>query len=113
MNSIATRTLSPAEKRTAKRLKLLGATIAGVGTITTVSVQNVWSWALIERTDGSEAHVFVADLDRDMLTYPEGQQEYVEMTRRVGYGLWEEVFQLKTVEFSDLTHVSADELAAA
>ena len=112
MSIIATPTLSPAEKRTAKRLRLLGAAVAGVGTITTVSVQNQWSWALIEDSAGREKHCFICDLRRDQITYPAEQQEYLQMTRRVGYGLFESVFQLKTVAFSDLTHISDEELDA-
>lgn len=96
-----------------KQTKLLGATVKGVGLITTVSVQRQWCWALIERADGTESHVFLADLKRDMLTFPAEPLEYVQMTRRVGYGLWEDVYQLKTVEFSDLTHVDETERAAA
>ncbi len=94
-----------------KQVKLLGAVVKGVGLITTVSVANVWRWALIERPDGTESHVFLADLKKDQVAFPAEQQEYVQMTRRVGYGLFADVFQLKTVEFSDLTHV--DELERA
>jgi hypothetical protein len=83
---IAEKALTQAEQAP-KQCKLLGATVKGVGLITTVSVANVWRWALIERADGTETHVFVADLKRDMLTFPAEPLEYVEMTRRVGYGL--------------------------
>jgi hypothetical protein len=95
-----------------KQVKLLGAVVKGVGVITTVSVANVWRWALIERPDGTESHVFLVDLKKDQVTIPAEPLEYVQMTRRVGYGLWEDVFQLKTIEFSDLTHVDETEMAA-
>jgi hypothetical protein len=72
-----------------KQVKLLGAVVKGVGTITTVSVANVWRWALIERSDGTESHVFLADLKKDQVTLPAEQREYVQMTRRVGYGLYQ------------------------
>lgn len=108
LNEVKPEVVVPAPRQT----KLLGATLKGVGLITTVSVQRTWCWALVERADGTESHVFVADLKRDQLTFPAEPQEYVEMTRRVGYGLFEDVYQLKTVEFSDLTHVDAQERAA-
>ncbi len=108
LNEVKTQVVVPAPKQT----KLLGATVKGVGLITTVGVQNVWRWALIERPDGSETHVFLADLRKDNVTFPSEPQEYVQMTRRVGYGLFEDVYQLKSIEFSDLTHVDTEERAA-
>lgn len=110
---LAPQTLTQAEPQAPKQTKLLGATVKGVGTITTVGVQNVWRWALIEDSSGREHHVFLCDLKRDMLTLPAEPLEYVQMTRRVGYGLFEDVYQLRTIEVSDLTHLSADERAAA
>jgi hypothetical protein len=108
LNVVKPEVVVPAPRQT----KLLGATLEGVGLITTVSVQRTWCWALIERPDGTESHVFVADLKRDQLTFPAEPLEYVEMTRRVGYGLFEDVYQLKSVEFSDLTHADEMERAA-
>lgn len=116
MNTVAPQApsnIKPASLKPPKQTKLLGAVVKDVGLITTVSAELPWCFVLIERPDGSEAHAFVADLRKDMLTFPAEPQEYVKMTRRVGYGLFETVLQLKTVEFSDLTHVSADELEAA
>jgi len=110
---IAEKTLTPAEVKAPKQTKLLGATVAGLGTITTVSVQRQWCWALVEDTTGRETHVFVADLKRDNVTFPAAPMLYVKMMRRVGYGLWDEVYQLAWVEFSDLTHVDLTERAAA
>ncbi len=104
--------IKPASLKPPKQTKLLGATVAGVGVVTSVSVELPWCFVLIERPDGSEAHAFVADLTKDMLTFPAEPQEYVKMTRRVGYGLFETVYQLKTVVFSDLTHVDETEKAA-
>ena len=108
LNEVKTQVVVPAPKQT----KLLGATVKGVGLITTVSAELPWCFVLIERPDGSEAHAFVADLRKDMLTFPAEPQEYVKMTRRVGFGLWSDVYQLKTVVFSDLTHVDTQERAA-
>lgn len=100
LNKVKTQVVVPAPKQT----KLLGATVKGIGLITTVGVQNVWRWALIERPDGSEAHVFLADLKRDQLTFPAEPQAYREVNRRVGVGLWEDCYELELVELSDLTH---------
>ncbi len=108
---IAEKTLTQAEPAP-KQTKLLGATVIGVGLITTVGVQNVWRWALIERPDGSEAHVFLADLKRDQLVYPTEPMPYREVRRRIGVGLWEDVWELTLVELSDLTHVDVLEAAA-
>ena len=95
-----------------KQTKLLGATVKGVGVITTVGVQNIWRWALVERPDGTEAHVFVSDLTKDMLEFLAEPQAYRAVTRRIGYGLIEECWELVSVPFSDLTHVSREEAAA-
>ena len=80
---LAVTEVAPAPKQT----KLLGATVAGIATITTVSAELPWCFVLIERPDGSEAYAFVADLSKDMLTFPAEPPECVKMTRRVGYGL--------------------------
>ncbi len=95
-----------------KQTKLLGATVKGVGLITTVGVQNVWRWGLIERPDGSEAHVFLCDLKRDQVSLPVGPMPYRELRRRVGYGLWEDCYELTLVELSDLTHELPFQVAA-
>lgn len=99
-------------QQTPKQTKLLGATVKGVGLITTVGVQNRWRWGLIERSDGGEAHVFLADLKRDQLIMPTKPIPYREVRRRIGYGLWEDCYELELVELSDLTHVDALETAA-
>jgi uncharacterized protein YfeS len=83
LNVVKTEVVAP------KQVKLLGAVVKGVGVITTVSVANVWRWALIERVDGTEAHVFLADLKKDQVTFPTEQQPYREVTRRIGYGLYQ------------------------
>ncbi len=101
LNEVNPQVVVPAPKQT----KLLGATVKGIGLITTVSVQNVWRWALIERPDGSEAHVFLADLKRDMLVMPAEPMPYREVRgRRVGYGLFEDCYELELVQLPDLTH---------
>ncbi len=108
LNVVNPEVVVPAPRQT----KLLGAVVKGVGVITTVGVQNVWRWALIERPDGTEAHVFVSDLTKDMLEFPAELQAYKEVRRRIGYGLWEDTYSLESVLFSDLTHVSKEEAAA-
>lgn len=110
---IAPHALTQAEVfRIPKHVKLLGATVRNVGVITTVSAERFEPFALIERPDGTETHAFVADLGRDNVTFPAEPQPYHKMTRRLGYGLYGECYQLETVEFSDLTHVDEMERAA-
>ena len=109
---VAAPTLSRAEARPPKQIKLLGAVVKGVGTITTVSVQNVWRWALVEDATGREHHVFLCDLKRDQLALPVEPRPYREVRRRIGVGLWEDCYQLATLPFSDLTHVDPLERAA-
>lgn len=96
-----------------KQVKLLGAKVQGIGTITTVSEQNVWRWALIEDTAGREHHVFLCDLTKEMLELAPEQVPYRHVTRRIGFGLIESGWEMTTVPFSDLTHVSIEELERA
>ena len=112
---IAPQALTQAEvsPKPPKQTKLLGATVAGVGLVTTVSAELFECFALVERPDGTETHVFVADLGRDNVTFPAEPQPFVKMTRRLGYGLYGSCYQLETVKFSDLTHVDEQELRAA
>jgi hypothetical protein len=91
---IATQPLSPAEARPPKQTKLLGAVVQGVGTITTVSTVLFDCYALIEDEAGNEHHCFIKDLRRDQLTFPSEAQPYREVTRRIGYGLWDSVYSL-------------------
>jgi len=91
---IAAQTLSRAEAKPPKQTKLLGAVVEGVGTITTVSTVLFDCYALIEDEQGNEHHCFVKDLRRDQLTFPSEAQAYREVTRRVGYGLWDDVYSL-------------------
>ncbi len=110
---IAEKTLSQAEVKAPKQTKLLGATVAGVGIVTSVAVELPWFFALVTDASGHEHHVFVADLKKDNVTFPSEPQALRKVTRRVGYGLWNEMFELESVEFSDLTHVDTEERAAA
>lgn len=87
-----------------KQAKFLGATVAGVGVITTVSAEAFDCFALIEDDSGREHHCFTADLRRDQLTFPVEPQPYRETRRRIGYGLWADVLELKGRLQSDLTH---------
>lgn len=109
---LAPASLTQAEVPAPKQTKLLGATVAGVGVVTSVSAELPWCFALVERPDGSEAHVFIADLTKDNVTFPAEAQPYREVTRRIGYGLWSTMLEVTSVQFSDLTHVDTQERAA-
>ncbi len=105
--------IKPASLKPPKQTKLLGAVVKDVGLITTVSAELFDCFALVERPDGTESHVFVADLSKDNVVFPSEPQPYAKTTRRLGYGLFGDCYQLKTVEFSDLTHVDEAERNAA
>ncbi len=109
---IPEKTLSQAEVKPPKQTKLLGAAVAGVGIVTSVAVELPWCFALVTDPSGNEHHVFVADLKKDNVTFPAEPQPYRKVNRRVGFGLWNEMFELESVQFSDLTHVDTEERAA-
>lgn len=90
---IATQVLSAAES-TPKQTKLLGARVKALGTIVAVSQRLTWGYALVEDHAGKTHHVFLADLKRDMVTFPAEPQPYRAATERIGYGTWDEVYSL-------------------
>ncbi len=94
--SIAVATLSQPEAKRPKQVKLLGATVQGVGTITSVSAILFDCFALIEDETGREHHRFVKDLKKDEVTFPDEPQPYHTYNRRVGYGLFETMHNLET-----------------
>ncbi len=104
---IAEKTLSQAELKPPKQTKVLGATVKGIGLITSVSAELFDCFALIEDASGKEHHAFLADLKKDQLIYPVEQMPYREVRRRIGYGLWSDMLELELVELSDLTHDTA------
>jgi hypothetical protein len=77
-----------------KQCKLLGANVRDLGTVVAVSQRLTWGYALVEGADRVTRHVFLADLRRDMVTYPAEPQPYRAATERVGIGLWDEVYSL-------------------
>ena len=92
---IATPTLSAAEKLP-RQVKLLGATVEGLGTVVAVSQRLTWGYALAEDQTGKTHHVFLADLRRDQVTFLAEQQPYRAATERIGIGTWDEVYSLVT-----------------
>lgn len=101
--SIATQTLSQSEVKRPKQAKLLGATVQGVGTITSVSAELPWCFVLIEDQTGREHHRFVADLRKDEVMFPAEPQPFHTYNRRIGYGLWNEMICLESpIQATDL-----------
>ena len=92
---IAAPTLSAAEKYP-RQVKLLGATVDGLGTVVAVSQRLTWGYALVEDQAGKTHHRFLSDLRRDQVTFPAEQQPYRAATERIGIGTWDEVFSLVT-----------------
>jgi hypothetical protein len=90
---IARQTLSPAESAP-KQCKLLGATVKGLGVITSVSSQLFDCFVFIEDAQGKEHHAFVRDLCKAELVLPARPHAYTTTTRRISYGLWEEMHDL-------------------
>jgi hypothetical protein len=91
---IATPTLSAAEHP--RQVKLLGATVTGLGTVVVVSQRLTWGYALVEDQAGKTHHRFLSDLRRDQVTFPAEQQPYRAATERIGIGTWDEVYSLVT-----------------
>ena len=87
LNVVNPEVVIPAPKQT----KLLGARVAGVGIVTSVSAELPWCFALVSDAEGHEHHVFIADLKKDNVTFPAEPQAYREVKRRGGYGLIETV----------------------
>lgn len=77
-----------------KSTKLLCATVEGLGVVTAVSVGVTWPYALIEDEHGVRHHCYLANLNKDAVTYPVVPQSYVTQNERIGYGVWEEVYGL-------------------
>ena len=104
--------VSDARQLPPKQTKILGATLKGVGLITSVSAELPDCFALVEDPSGMEHHVFLSDLKKVNLIYPAEPMPYREVKRRIGYGLWADMLELTLVEYSDLTHVDHLEAAA-
>ncbi len=89
-------------QHTPKQAKLLGATVKGLGVVTTVSSILFSCYALIEDEAGREHHRYLADLKRDEVELPAVPQPYRTLTRRVGIGTWDEVLELEPVLVNSL-----------
>lgn len=91
---VATKTLSQAEARP-KQVKLLGATVRGLGLVVAVEANlHPDSYALVEGADRVSRRVFLRDLKCSEVVFPEEPQPYVTRTERVNYGVWDEVHSL-------------------
>ena len=90
-------TLSDKDLTAPKQTKLLGATVRGLGVVTTVSSTLFSGYALIEDDAGREHHRFLKDLKRDEVEFPGELQPYRTITRRIGIGTWDEVYSLEPV----------------
>lgn len=77
-----------------KQVKLLGATVEGLGVVTAVSSTLFSCYALIEDASGREHHRFLVDLKRSEVEFPSEVQPYETITRRTGIGTWDEVYSL-------------------
>ena len=85
-----------------KQAKLLGATVKGLGVVTTVSSTLFSCYALIEDDAGREHHRYLADLKREEVELPAEAQPYRTLTRRVGIGTWDEVLEIEPVLVNSL-----------
>jgi hypothetical protein len=100
---VAAKPLSQPEEKRPKQAKLLGATVQGVGTITSVSAILFDCFVLIEDETGREHHRFVKDLKKDEVTLPAEPQPFHTYNRRIGYGLWSEMMCLESpIQATDL-----------
>ena len=95
-------TLSDESLTAPKQAKFLGATVKGLGVVTTVSSPLFSCYALIEDEAGREHHRYLADLKRDEVELPVELQPYRTLTRRVGIGTWDEVLELEPVRVCSL-----------
>ncbi len=100
---VAAKPLSQPEAKRPKQVKLLGATVQGVGIITSVSAILFDCFVLIEDETGREHHRFVKDLKKDEVTFPTEVPPYHTYNRRIGYGLWETMICLESpIQATDL-----------
>jgi hypothetical protein len=79
---------------TPPQAKLLGATVHGLGIITAVSAHPGSVYALIEDEHGREHHRFLSSLKREEIVFAPQPLPFRCYTRRIGYGLWDEVLEL-------------------
>lgn len=86
-----------------RQIKLLGAVVQGVGTITSVSAILFDCFVLIEDETGREHHRFVKDLKKDEVTFPVEPLPFYTYNRRIGYGLFEKMHDLESpIQATDL-----------
>lgn len=77
-----------------KQVKLLGATVKGLGVVVAVSSTLTYGYAIIEGADRVSHRVALADLKRDEVVFPALPQPFATRVERVAYGTWDEVHSL-------------------
>lgn len=82
---------------TPKQAKLLGAEVVGLGIITAVSAHPGSAYVLALDEHGVEHHRFVSTLKREEVSFSAEPLHWRCYTRRVGYGVWDEVLELEDV----------------
>ncbi len=91
---IAAPTLSAAEK-CPKQVKLLGATVAGLGTVVAVTAHLHCGFAIVRDGSNAEQRLYFRDIKTlDGLTLAPSVPEYITHTDRVGYGTWLELHEV-------------------
>ena len=99
---------------TPKQCRLLGATVAGLGVVTDVQAHlSNYSYAIV--WDGHIwDRILIRDLEPNEVNFPEAAQPFHMVTRRVDYGVYDEVYSLpESAVQSALETYAAPTLAAA
>jgi hypothetical protein len=91
---IAAPTLSAAEKHP-RQVKLLGATVAGLGTVVAVTTHLHCGFAIVRDASNAEHRLYFRDIKTlDGLTLAPSVPEYITHADRVGYGTWLELHEV-------------------
>lgn len=78
-----------------KQVKLLGATVAGLGVVVAVTAHLHCGFAIVRDASGKEHRVYFRDIKTlDGLTLAPSIPEYITHTDRVGYGTWLELHEV-------------------
>lgn len=81
-----------------KQARLLGAEVKGLGIITAVSAHPGSIYVLVLDEHGFEHHRFASSLERHEVVFAREPHTFRCHTRRVGYGVWDEVLELEDVD---------------
>lgn len=77
-----------------KQVKLLGATVRGLGIITAVSSMLSCGYAIVEGADKVNRRISLTDLKRDEVEFPAQPYAFETSMQRVDYGVWDEVYSI-------------------